>query len=210
MLERSEGSQRPAEGPSQKSAGLVTGLFDDQEHARNAIEALKTRKFEAKAISLAGCDSDEFRDLMAPLVSNSPDRFAVIGTIVGAFVGLVAAFYAIHELGWFTYFLAIGPLMAAISGAVAGGIIGLILVGLVHFDTVQYDAQVFKIEPRTNEVFISVDVMDKDELDIAEAIMQERGALEVRTKLAPAPTRASSETEARTEKEEAKLQTNRR
>src|SRR5262249_16658641 len=142
------------------SEGLVTGFFDHSEHASNALAALRTRNFEAKSISVVGQDSDEFRKVTEPIVSQKADKFAVEGILIGTVVGTIAAFYAMHVVGGFANFLAIGPFFGALSGACAGGLIGLILGSLLHFDVVQYDCSVCKTDSKTKNVMISATVKD--------------------------------------------------
>ena len=174
--------------------GWVTGSFADGDHAKQAIEALRTRNFDAKDISVVGRDSDEFRGVTAPLLSKYPDRFAVVGTILGIFIGVTAGFYALSQQPSLTHFMAMGPLMAAISGGAAGGLIGCILGAVVNFDNVPFEAYVYGIATTSPNVLISVKVKGESdsEFNHVAAIMEERGATEVRTKLAVTPGAATA------------------
>src|SRR5262249_32916075 len=106
------------------SYGLVVGYFDDKEHAEQAIDALKNRKFEAKTIAAEPEKSSEFRDPAKSQELSEPLRIVVASTLIGALFGCLAGFCAMWLQAGFANFLAMGPLLAAISGAAAGGIIG--------------------------------------------------------------------------------------
>lgn len=178
------------------SDGLVLGVFDDQDHAGQAIEALTNRKFETKSIAVRGDDSDEFRNITAPLASESADKIVILGTVIGIFIGTLAGFAAMFTQAAFPYFLAVGPLYSAVAGAAAGGMVGFLLGAVVHFDTVDYKVSVSRTQMHDKRVHVSVNVKNKSELADAEAIMQERGAVEVHAKLAPSPIDTdTSETE---------------
>jgi len=169
------------------SYGLVVGYFDDREHADQAIEALRNRKLEAKAIAAEQEKSSEFRNPVKSQELSMPIRIVVAATLIGAIFGGLAGFISMWLQAGFANFLAMGPLLAAISGAAAGGIVGLMLGASVHFDTTSSDASTSSAQTDTGQKLISLEVENKEDLSVAEAIMQERGASEVHTKLAHAP-----------------------
>jgi hypothetical protein len=167
------------------SFGSVLGYFDDAEHAAQSLEALKNRKLEAKSTATEAEDTSEFRPTQ--IASTPADKCALAGSIIGMVIGTVAGFLAMYLQPGFVSFLALGPLLAAISGGAAGGLVGLMLGAFVHLDTVTIDSATKK-ETTPNHTIISVEVADNEQMGVAEAIMQERGASEVHAKLTHAPT----------------------
>jgi len=165
------------------SFGSVLGYFDDAEHAAQSLEALKNRKLEAKSTALEPDDKSEFRPAPEQRASVSADKTAVVGALIGIVIGTVAGFLAMYLQPGFVSFLALGPLLSAISGGAAGGLIGLMLGAFLHLDTVTINTAT-KEENIPGHTIISVEVADNEQMGVAEAIMQERGASEVHAKLA--------------------------
>ncbi|PWT99970.1 MAG: hypothetical protein C5B53_04725 [Candidatus Melainabacteria bacterium] len=164
------------------SFGSVLGYFDDAEHAAQSLEALETRKLQAKSTELEASDKSEFRPVPNQKASASADKSAVTGALIGIVIGTVAGFLAMYLQPGFVNFLALGPLLSAISGGAAGGLIGLMLGAFMHLDTVTINTEA-KMENSPGHTIISVEVEDNEQMGVAEAIMQERGASEVHAKL---------------------------
>jgi hypothetical protein len=160
---------------------IVIGIFDNYEQATHAVELLRQAEFEAKDISVLGADPDELRMVAVDLESKRPDSVVTTCGIIGALGGFTVglATLAIPGVG---AFLAAGPLMAAISGAAAGGMLGIIAGGLIHFDVPEYDANVYETHLTQGKVLVSVHTDQHDLRVLAEDIFEECEAFEISTK----------------------------
>lgn len=161
---------------------IVIGIFDSYEQATSAVELLGKAEFEAKDISVLGADPDEIRLVAANLESKRPDTVITTCGIIGALGGFTVGLATLSIPG-VGAFLAAGPLMAAISGAAAGGMLGIIAGGLIHFDVPEYDANVYETHLTQGKVLVSVHTDLHDMRVLAEDIFEECGAFEVSTKV---------------------------
>jgi len=165
---------------------IVIGIFDDYQGAAKGIEALKEADFKAKDISILGSDKDDLRlvaaelDLEARGADKVVTTCGAIGAVGGTLLGLTLL--AIPGAG---PLLVAGPLMAALSGAAAGGVIGVITGALIHFDVPEYEAQIYAGHLTEGKVLVAVHTESHDDRVSAEDIMDESGAIEIDTKLEP-------------------------
>jgi hypothetical protein len=162
---------------------VIIGVFDDYAGASAAIAQLKAAGFAEESISLLGKNTDELRPVATEVASHKPDKlmtnFSIAGAIGGLLVGL--ATIAIPGTG---ALLVGGPLVAAVSGAAAGGALGVIAGALVHFDVPEYEAQVYEAHLTAGKVLVAVHTDNPDERFKAEQIFDTNGAIEVDTKAA--------------------------
>jgi hypothetical protein len=165
---------------------MVIGIFEDYHTAAQVIEALKNADFKPADISILGSDPDELRLVAAEadVEAKGADRVVTtcgaLGAVGGWLVGLAAL--AVPGAG---PLLAAGPLMAALSGAAAGGIIGVITGALLHFDVPEYEAKVYAGHLTAGKVLVGVHTEDHDSRVRAEDIMEEFDAIEIDMKAEP-------------------------
>lgn len=161
---------------------VVIGIFDSYAHASDTVEALKTAGFSMDQLSLIGRDTSEMRPVISHL-ENTPDKMignlTVAGAVGGFIVGL--AVVAIPGLG---ALVVAGPIIAAISGAAAGGAIGAVTGALVHFDVPETEAKVYESHITEGKVLLAAHVETPEERFKAEQVMEQCGAVEVDTKAA--------------------------
>jgi len=168
------------------SGKIVIGIFDDYQAAAKGIEALKEAGFQAQDISILGSDQEDLRlvaaelDLEAKGADKVVTTCGAIGAVGGSLLGL--SLLALPGAG---ALLAAGPLMAALSGAAAGGVIGVITGALIHFDVPEYEAKVYAGHLTEGKVLVAVHTESHDDRVRAEDIMDENGALEIDTKTEP-------------------------
>jgi hypothetical protein len=163
---------------------IVIGIFDDYAQAGTAVQALRDGDFRAEDISLLGADPENLRMATVDLQRPGADRVILGGSLLGAaggwLVGLAAL--AIPGVG---PFIAAGPLLSALSGAAAGGLIGSIAGAIVHFDVPEYEAKIYEGHLTAGKVMVAVHTHDKAERVRAEDIMDDAGAIEIDSRTEP-------------------------
>lgn len=103
---------------------FVYGIFRDEKLAARAVEALIGAEFCIDEISALMHEGPAVQELHAEQWPTIP-RGAAIGAALGALGGLVV----VPVAGW----LAFGPVLAALSGALTGGAAGTFVGGLAGF-----------------------------------------------------------------------------
>lgn len=166
------------------SSKMVIGIFDDYEQATRAIEGLRKGNFRGEDISLLGPDPEELRMVGAEFENKHPDKVVTTCGILGALGGFTLGMASLTIPG-VGVFLAVGPLMAALSGAAAGGMIGVIAGELIKFDVPEFDAHLYEAHLSAGNILISVHTENHDQRVLAEDILEESGAVTVSTKREP-------------------------
>ncbi len=164
------------------SRKVIVGVFDDYTIAGEVIEALKVSGFDPHGISILGHDCDELRAVAAHVQSKGPDKLMLAGGLIGAVGGLMVGFANISVPGTGSLLVA-GPMLAALSGAAAGGMLGVITGALVHFDVPEYDAKVYEAHLTEGKVLIAVHTETSEQWYRAEGIMDRFEATEIDTKV---------------------------
>jgi hypothetical protein len=164
-------------------AKVVIGIFEDYGLAAQAVEQLKAAAFNADDISLVGRSRTEMRPVVSEVVSNKPDKLMTDLGIAGAIGGLLIGLATIVIPGAGALMVA-GPLVAAISGAAAGGAIGVVTGALVHFDVPEADARIYEGHLSSGKVLVAVHTEDPERRVKAEEILDSNGAIEIDTKAA--------------------------
>jgi hypothetical protein len=164
------------------SEKVVLGIFDNYTDAAEAVDGLKNAGFLAEQISLLGRDTADLKPVVSHL-TKSPDplmsRFGIIGAVGGFLVGLSTI--AIPGVG---ALLVAGPLIAAISGAAAGGAIGVVAGALVRFDVPETEARIYETHLTEGRILLAVHTQAAEQRFQAEEIMDRFGAIEIDTKAA--------------------------
>jgi hypothetical protein len=104
----------------------VAAVFEDQAHARAALDALRDAGFGPDEVGVAARGSEESQDRAeerGPIVDPDPTEGILAGGVVGGVVGWLAGIAAFAVPGAGAIFAA-GALAAAVSGAGAGAAIG--------------------------------------------------------------------------------------
>lgn len=157
---------------------MIIGIFNDYSMAGKVVEALKEAGFQARNVSILANDAEEARFAASNLEGPGPDKVVttcgVLGAVGGWLVGLTAM--AIPGAG---FFLAAGPLMSALSGAAAGGIIGVITGALIHFDVPESEAKIYAGNLSEGKILVAVHTDNKDERLKCEDIFEQFEALEI-------------------------------
>ena len=114
-------------------ANLITGLFDNEAAAENAVSQLHQQGYGQNEINIIMRDRTAAADMAHDTGSRTMEgvgQGAAIGGTVGAVLAGLLAIGSVTIPG--VGLLAAGPLAAALAGAGAGGLAGGLLGGLVH------------------------------------------------------------------------------
>jgi stress response protein YsnF len=143
----------------------VIALYDNAEHARNAVKDLVDSGFERERISIVASDArGEYRDVkgteagsdMASDVGAGAGIGAVLGGIAGLVVGLGA--FTIPGIG---PLVAAGPLATTLAGlgvgAAAGGLVG----ALTNLGIPEEDAETYAEGVRRGGTLVTVETADE-------------------------------------------------
>lgn len=146
-------------------ARTVIALYDDVEHARDAVNDLIDNGFERERVSIVANDArSQYRDIegagagkdMASDVGAGAGIGAVLGGIAGLVVGLGA--FTIPGIG---PLIAAGPLATTLAGlgvgAAAGGLVG----ALTNLGIPEEDAQTFAEGVRRGGTLVTVETDDE-------------------------------------------------
>lgn len=155
-------------GSTQKNSGMVTGLFKDRESAERAYQSISSRGYDAKDVNLVMSDearqkhfaSDQSDTELGSKAMEGAGVGSAIGGTLGAIIAVIAAAGTLTIPG--LNIIAAGPLIAALTGAGAGGLTGgligaLVGSGIPEDRAKQYESGIKQggilmgVNPRTNE-----------------------------------------------------------
>jgi hypothetical protein len=165
---------------------LIGGLFETQEQANRAYEALETSGFAEEAINMfVHKPRNRTARAMEISVQNVAKNAIVGGLILGVIGGLIGFLVGIGALS--LPYLEPGsaprePLfifMSIVWGLVTGGLTGAILGAASRLLRSQEKAEVMTRQIEKNGVLIMVDVTDPQSEANAKRVMEEHQALEV-------------------------------
>ncbi len=155
----------------------VTGAFDDYGVAAQVVEDLKGAGIDSSRISVFGSrqrDAQTFRDDVYPEDSLA---FLMQSVISGAAIGIVVALGSTVILHTATN-LFVG-LYAAVSGACAGGYVGLMLGAVTRGDVAERADEIHESNMTRGKIWVGVEAeREREELE-SQKIMQKLGAIEV-------------------------------
>jgi hypothetical protein len=159
----------------------VFGIYINQLDAENAVHGLKLAGFRSTDISILFQDNSGTKDLALERNSKAPEGTtvgagggAVVGGVLGWLVGV--GLLAIPGLGMV---VAAGPIMAALSGIGAGGVVGGIAGAIAGFATPEYEAKRYEGRIRKGGILLSVHCDDREWVKTAREILVQTGAEDV-------------------------------
>jgi hypothetical protein len=165
---------------------LIGGLFETQEQANRAYEALETSGFAEEAINMfVHKPRNRTTRAMEISVQNVAKNAIVGGLILGVIGGLIGFLVGIGAIS--LPYLEPGsaprePLfvfMSIVWGLITGGLTGAILGAASRLLRSQEKAEVMTRQIEKNGVLIMVDVTDPQSEAKAKRVMEEHQALEV-------------------------------
>jgi hypothetical protein len=159
----------------------VFGIYRDEEHVTDAVEAFRTAGFRNTDISVLFPDNRGTKDFAHEKNTKAPEGTAAgatSGMLLGGTLGWLAGIgaLAIPGLG---PFIAAGPIVAALAGAGAGGALGGLVGALVGMGIPEYEAKRYEGRIRGGGILASVHCDDSEWVGRAKKIMQETGAEDI-------------------------------
>ena len=142
----------------------VIGIFQREEEAINAIKRLQTNGYADDEISVLAKDKDSVKHVEeatgSDVIDKSGKAKAAGGAAIGGVVGGAGALLA--ELGILAIpgvgpFLAVGPIVATLTGIVAGGAIGGIAGALVELGVDKAEAKEYEEYIDRGDILVLVD-----------------------------------------------------
>ncbi len=171
---------------AQGTRTTVVGVFDENERAKDAIQALKDAGFAAEDIGVLMRDRGEARDLAQETGSRAGEGAAtgaigggILGGLAGWLVGIGAL--AIPGVG---PFIAAGAFGTALAGAGIGAGVGAIAGALAGMGVPKEEAEFYEGEVRGGNTLVTVNTVDR--YDEARGILQSHGAYDVESRHAGA------------------------
>ena len=151
---------------------VVIGVFHDRDRAEDALQDLKDKGFD-KDVSLIARDGEE-KD-QGGMEEQNLTEGTFTGGALGGIAGLLAGTGALLIPG-IGPIIAAGPIAAALTGVVTGGIAG----GLVDYGIPEERGEYYEEQVRQGGILISMKAGD-EKVDDAAAILRDYGAEDVET-----------------------------
>lgn len=136
---------------SNPEAGVVAGVFADEEHAADAVKQLIEAHYDPSVIASHRREHDN-----VPIWEEYRfARNASTGAVIGAVLAGLGVFMAGLPVGPFTM-IAAGPLMAALEAAFGGGCLGFALGALLSLDLSKEEAVFHRTHIHDGVVWVGV------------------------------------------------------
>ena len=159
----------------------VYGIYKTVPSVEAGVDALKAAGYRSEDISVLLPQNMSNKEFAHKKETKAPE-----GTATGATTGAVLG----GELGWLVGigalaipgmgpFIAAGPIMAALSGIGAGGVVGGLVGALVGMGIPEYEAKRYEGMVRDGGILISVHCDDSDWAKRAKDILERTGARDI-------------------------------
>jgi len=151
------------------------------EQANRIVDSLKVGGFSSSGISVLFPDKSLTRDFAHEKSTKAPEGAATgagAGGLLGGAPEWIAGIgaFAIPGVG---PFIAAGPIMAALGGAVMGGALGGIAGALISMGIPELEAKLYEGKIKTGNVLISVYTENRDEISRAKDIFHRMKAEDI-------------------------------
>ena len=159
----------------------VFGIYFTRRAAEEAVGALLDSHFRKSDISALFPDNAGTKDLAHERHTKSPES-AVTGAVIGVIVGGVLSWLigvGIIAVPGVAPLIAAGPIMAALAGAGALGIVFGIMGALIGMATPEYEARRYTGRIRHGGVLLSVHCDSRDWVKRARRVMRSTGAEDI-------------------------------
>jgi len=153
-----------------REGGMMTGLFNEPQHAEKAYHTLRERGYEDKDINVLMSDKtrdSHFKNSETELGNKAMEGAgtgSAIGGVLGAVVGLVAA-VALPGVGLGLGLIAAGPVLASLAGAGAGGLTGGLVGALVGSGIPEENAKQYEQGIKDGGVVIGTKPRSEDDFN---------------------------------------------
>lgn len=151
---------------------VVVGVFHDRNQAEEALENLKGHGFE-EDISLVARDDQQRGGGQGGMGGQDLSEGTFTGGALGGIAGLLAGVGALLIPG-IGPIIAAGPIAAALTGVVTGGIAG----GLIDFGLPEERGEYYEEQVRQGGILVSMKASD-EKVEEAASILRQYGASDV-------------------------------
>jgi hypothetical protein len=156
----------------------VFGIYRDELHVTDAVDALRAAGFRNTDISVLFPDNRGTKDFAHEKNTKAPEGTAAgatSGMVLGGTLGWLAGIGALAIPG-IGPFIAAGPIVAALAGAGAGGALGGIVGALVGMGIPEYEAKRYEGRIRNGGILMSVHCDSSDWIGRAKQLLRDTGA----------------------------------
>ena len=159
----------------------VYGIYRNRAELENAVDALKDAGFRNTDISVLLPDNVGNKEFAHEKNTKAPEGTAAgatTGAVIGGALGWLSGIgaLAIPGLG---PFIAAGPILAALGGLGAGGVIGGIVGALVGMGIPEYEAKRYEGMIKEGGMLLSVHCDSSDWVKRATEILEHTGAKDI-------------------------------
>ena len=159
----------------------VMGIYPDRTTVSDAICVLQKAGYRQTDIAVLSSDGQGSKDFALGNRTRGLEG-AAVGTAVGAAIGAVSAWFISMQtvtLAAFGSLVAAGPVLAALAGAGAGGVVGWIVGFLAGMRLPEYVAKRYEGRIRRGGILLSVHCDSPEWCDRARKTLKDTGALNV-------------------------------
>lgn len=156
----------------------VMGIYSDRTTVSDAINVLHNAGYRATDISVLSSDNQGTKDFAHEKHTNAPEG-AAMGAAVGATAGAALAWLVSIQTVTITGLgplVAAGPVLAALAGAGAGGMLGWVAGLLAGLRMTKYVAKRYAGRIRRGGILLSVHCDSQEWCDRAKKTLRDTGA----------------------------------
>lgn len=156
----------------------VIGIYPDRTTVSDALNVLHKAGYRAMDVSVLSTDNQGTKDFAHEKHSKAPQG-AATGTAVGAVIGAALAWCVssqIVHIAGLESLVAAGPLLAALAGAGAGGVVGWMVGLLAGIRLPEYVAKRYAGRSRQGGILLSVHCDSREWCDRAMKTLRDTGA----------------------------------
>jgi hypothetical protein len=159
----------------------VFGIYPEYASVENGVDALKAAGFRNTDISVLFPENVGTKDFAHKKETKAPEGTATgatTGALIGGGLGWLAGIgaLAIPGLG---PFIAAGPIMAALAGVGAGGVVGGITGALIGMGIPEYEAKRYEGRVKDGGILLSVHSDNSEWTKRAKEILEHTGAQDI-------------------------------
>ena len=172
--------QKKENNMSKKSVFCISTSRDQ---ADRIVDQLKMTNFSNNDISVLFPDKGSTRDFAHEKNTKAPEGAvagAGAGGVLGGALGWIAGIGALAIPG-VGPFIAVGPIVAALSGAAVGAAVGGIAGGLIGMGIPEIEAKRYEGKVKAGNILISVHTENSEEIATAKDIFTKAGAEDICT-----------------------------
>jgi hypothetical protein len=158
----------------------VTGIFTKATQAKDAFAELEDRGFHRDRVSALMSDQTKGRAFTIEKTSKAGAGAAIGGSLTGLAAAIAVGLAAVGSLtipG--INLVAVGPIVAALTGAGVGAAAGGLIGALIGLGIPEYEAKIYEKKIKEGGVLIAVEVRNSDEERTVKEIFQSNEAKDI-------------------------------